>query len=184
MTTELAGLDDLDTNSPVANQFLNEAKSTLKLYTDYKLAKHLQVSPSRINNYRSGRTKPDEGMCLMLEKILEDKYPKGYILIRMQAARSADIGARRLWEDIAEQRVEYWGKRIAPLAAFIAAAVLVALALPDPGAQLAALAVAFPAGISEGALVIMLNLTLALVATLAAAALASTPPRRAHCPAY
>lgn len=148
--TEAPGLDDLDTKTPVAEQFLNEAKDELRLDTDYKLAKYLKVSQSRLNNYRSGRTKPDEGMCLMLERILEGRYPRGYILMRMQAARSADPAVRLRWEDVADRSMKYW-KSGGP---FLVALVALAVVQIAPGAEgvnvwtISALLAALPVDVS------------------------------------
>lgn len=136
----------LPATHPAVPELFKLAKEKLALPSYYALAKHLDVSPSRIGNYTSGRATPDEEMCVKLAKILD--WPEAYILALVQMERAHQGKARAiLRENLGEiyQMCKKFGG--ATVGALVFASALPYLAPIDTD----------QAGATSGAIIIMSN---------------------------
>ncbi len=82
------------------NILLDLVKSRYDLKSDYKLAKFLEVDPSRISNYRNGRSHLDEKLALVVAKLLD--FNAGAVLAWTQAERTKCPDARIAWLNAAK----------------------------------------------------------------------------------
>jgi transcriptional regulator with XRE-family HTH domain len=123
-----------------------------QLTSDYQLAKFLGVRQQTVSNYRNRKSGLDETMALKIADALG--VDPAHVLTCVAAERAKDAAVKKAWQRAA---------------AATAAAVLIALALPDPGAQLDALTIS-SAEASPLALYIMLNVVAVLAAIVAALA--------------
>lgn len=79
--------------------YLNQVATKTETGSDYATAKLLNVKPSRISNYRTGRSLFDNAMCIKIAEILEvDPLP---IIATMEAIRAKDQKQKSFWEGIA-----------------------------------------------------------------------------------
>lgn len=108
---------------------LDAAKSRAALPTDYMLSKHLGVYPSAVQNYRAGRSQPDDVIAQRLAELAG--MDPDYALACLQFSRAKTDSGRAAWLRIAE--------RLKSAAATLFAAILAVLAVvtPDGGAQAA-----------------------------------------------
>eukprot|EP01136_Pigoraptor_vietnamica_P042546 Opistho-1_new@16853 len=84
------------------NTLLDEVKSKLGISSDYRLAKHLQMTTHSIANYRHGRSRPDDLTLHRLGELAD--IPAGDIdllAVQLQAERASTDQARALWSRIA-----------------------------------------------------------------------------------
>lgn len=102
------------------NQILDKAKEKLNLSSDYALAKKLEIPKTRIGNYRTGYSKPDEEMCFILAEILEEEP-------------QAIIAAVRLDAEKEPSKIEFWKRQAKKYA--LTAGVVAALASPVSNAN-------------------------------------------------
>jgi hypothetical protein len=95
-------------------QLLDLAKSRHDC-SDYKLSFLLEVVPSAVKNYRSGRSHPDDRVVRKLAELTD--LDAGQIAIWMQAERARDAESRELWTEIARR---FEGLPTTALALFLA----------------------------------------------------------------
>lgn len=82
----------------VAN-FLDRAKASASIDSDYRLAKVIGITHSVISGYRAGKSLPNESVIEQLCGLSGDD--PDYIAAQIQAARSKDGPARVMWSRIA-----------------------------------------------------------------------------------
>lgn len=68
------------------NQLLDQVKQQKKLPSDYALAKLLQVTSSRIGNYRSGRSTMDVDLAIKVADILGEDQVKIVAMLEEERA--------------------------------------------------------------------------------------------------
>ncbi|EKO3677641.1 transcriptional regulator [Vibrio metschnikovii] len=80
------------------NQLLDKVKIKLQLSSDYQLAKFLDVGPSRLSNYRNGRSSMDWDLAFKIADLLgesdqnvvhgliDDKYKNPRLINALQEA--------------------------------------------------------------------------------------------------
>ncbi|MBS0370805.1 MAG: hypothetical protein JSS57_16595 [Proteobacteria bacterium] len=98
------------------SKVLDDAKQALKVDTDYKLAKHLEISNGYIAQWRKGTRIPDAYACARLAEIL--KMDPFELLVQVEAATEKNEGRRAYWKKVAERMAG------ASLAAFFVLAAL------------------------------------------------------------
>lgn len=105
--------------------FLDRIKSEYSITSDYKLAKLMGISTSRLSHYRVGKHSMDEVLALRVEKLL--KLKPGTVLLEIQAGRTKCPEAAQVLHDIARK-----------LAGGILALVIAFTALFSPAPSIAA----------------------------------------------
>jgi len=136
-------------------ELMTAVKQRHGLTSDYQLAKFLSLSRQRVSANLHGGTVMNDETALKVADALG--IERGRVLAIVAAERAPTPTTKKEWLKLAAT----------------AALVLVAIVGADHGGQLAALAVAFPAGVTEGTLVIMLNAVPALLAAILALVLLS-----------
>lgn len=82
-------------------EILDRIKAEYSLTSDYQLAKKLNISTSRVGNYRSGRSSMDDELILKVEDLLD--MPEGALLLEMQASRTKCKDAARLFHEMSKR---------------------------------------------------------------------------------
>lgn len=80
---------------------LERVKSQQGLKSDYMVAKVFGISQPAISNWRSGRSFPDEKMCLILAEAAS--IDPLFLVASMQAMRAKDDDLRAFWSGVAER---------------------------------------------------------------------------------
>lgn len=80
-------------------QFLDAVRAKHGLTSDYQLAKHLKIRPSRISNYRNGISLFDEETCLLIAADLE--LDPGYVFACIAAERANKPAVKAAWKHAA-----------------------------------------------------------------------------------
>lgn len=104
-------------------EFLDGLKDRLKIKSDYKLAKELGVSHTRISNWRRGRNTFDERIAVQVAHLLT--LDPAYVLACMAAERSKRADVKTAWKKAAQR-----------IGMGMAAVVVAVLLGTDQGAQL------------------------------------------------
>lgn len=99
-------------------EFLDAIRAAHGLTSDYQLAKHLKIRPSRISNYRLGVSLFDEETCLLVASELD--LEPAYVAACIQAERAKAPAVKAMWKHAAE--VLYG----------VAAVLVIVAALPAP----------------------------------------------------
>lgn len=81
--------------------YLDQLKARYNWNSDYKLAKELGISQSRISNYRSGKQNMDDELAIRIEKLLA--LPEGTILLDMYASRTKSPEAKKILARLSKQ---------------------------------------------------------------------------------
>ena len=81
--------------------YLDLVKSEKSITSDYQLAKTLEISTSRVSNYRTGRYDMDELLALKIEKLLNLKT--GTVLLDIQANRTKCPAAAKVFQELAQK---------------------------------------------------------------------------------
>lgn len=82
-------------------QLLDSAKARAGIETDYRLGKLIEKNHRNINNWRAGRSLPDEDSIQRLCALSGDD-PE-LIAAQIQSRRAASEEARQLWQRVAER---------------------------------------------------------------------------------
>ena len=82
-----------------AVQLMDAAKASAGLSSDYALAKALNCQPSRVCNYRNGRSTPDDEAAIRLAEMA--KIPPLEAIAKINAERARTAEMRLWWEKIA-----------------------------------------------------------------------------------
>ncbi len=82
-------------------KYLDMLKQRYNWPSDYRLAKELNISQSRMSNYRCGKTSMDDDLALQVEKLLE--LPPGTIILQLHAERTKCPQAARVLKQISKQ---------------------------------------------------------------------------------
>ena len=80
---------------------LDELKKRHNLPSDYKLAKFLGISRTRLSNYRCGINTIDDDLAARIDKLLE--LPEGVIALEMHAKRSKCPQISNTFHEIAQK---------------------------------------------------------------------------------
>jgi len=80
-------------------ELLDAVKRRHQLTSDYQLAKFLGISPSRLGNYRKGRSRPDDAMCIAVADALG--IERGRVLAIVAAERAQSDQAKKEWLKLA-----------------------------------------------------------------------------------
>lgn len=83
------------------NELLDRAKAQHGIASDYKLAQVVGVAKSAIQNYRVGRSHPDDRVAARLAELTGEDA--GEIAAWMQVERARDDDARAMWRGVAER---------------------------------------------------------------------------------
>jgi len=81
--------------------FLDALKARHQLTSDYQLAKLLNVSSSRVANYRMDRSKLDDAIALKVAELLD--LEAGYVLACVHAERAKEPRERKAWAELAKR---------------------------------------------------------------------------------
>lgn len=100
------------------NDFLDAVKAKTGAASDYRLAKNLEISTSRIANYRSGYSKLDDEIAMKVARILE--IDAGIVLAAVHSERAKSDAEKAVWKSVFEKL------------GGIAAAVVVGIMLNSP----------------------------------------------------
>ena len=82
-------------------EFLDAVRERHSLTSDYQLAKFFGVNQTSISNYRVGRSKMDEEMCMRVADALS--IEAAYVLARVAAERTHNERAKREWTALAKK---------------------------------------------------------------------------------
>jgi len=80
---------------------LDELKSRHGLTSDYKLAKFLDITRTRLSNYRCGTNTIDDDLANKIDKLLE--LPEGVIALEMHAKRTKCPSVSKTFHEIAQK---------------------------------------------------------------------------------
>ena len=80
---------------------LERVKSQHGLKSDYMVGKVLNIRQTTVSNWRTGRSFPDEKMCLILAQAAS--IDPAFLVASMQAQRTKDDEVRAIWEQVAER---------------------------------------------------------------------------------
>lgn len=80
------------------NDLLDRVKREYRLTSDYQLAKKLDISRSRVSQYRTTSQTMNDELVLVIEKLL--KLPPGSILLEMHAERTKCKDAAKILHDL------------------------------------------------------------------------------------
>lgn len=80
-------------------KFLDAIKKKRGIQTDYRLGRILEISHSRISNYRTGKREFDEDTCEMVAIELEE--PVEYVMAEIQAVRAMRSKQTAAWRRLA-----------------------------------------------------------------------------------
>lgn len=81
-------------------QYLDAAKSALKIESDYALAKALKLTSSAVSNYRAGRSHMDDETACKIAEII-GMHP-GLVMLDMHRERAKSPKDAALWKEIFE----------------------------------------------------------------------------------
>jgi hypothetical protein len=79
-------------------EYLDAAKRALGVDSDYALAKRLNMRPSSISNYRSGRSSMDDDVCAKVAAAI-GTHP-GLVMLDMHKERAKTPAERSIWQEI------------------------------------------------------------------------------------
>lgn len=80
---------------------LERVKAQQGLKSDYMVGKVCGINQQTVSNWRTGRSFPDEKMCLILAEAAS--IDPGFLVASMQAQRAKDETARAIWLQVAER---------------------------------------------------------------------------------
>ena len=80
-------------------KFLDAIKKKHGIQTDYRLGRILEISHSRISNYRTGRREFDEDTCVLVAIELDE--PVEYVMAEIQAVRATRTKHEAAWRRLA-----------------------------------------------------------------------------------
>jgi len=80
---------------------LDELKARHNITSDYKLSKLLEISRTRVSNYRCGTNTIDDDVAQKIDKLLD--LPEGVIALEMHARRTKCPNISKTFHEIAQK---------------------------------------------------------------------------------
>lgn len=88
-------------NLTTTEALIEQCKASVRIESDYRLAKMLGVSHTTITHWRNGKSRPDDLMVIRMARLMHrDPAP---VVAELHAERAKDPESRALWLEIAGQ---------------------------------------------------------------------------------